>query len=59
LSTGPMTVEFRLFEDDGKTELTVIVAGIPATEEWEEDYNRSIILWRDALAELKDLLPMK
>ena len=56
LATGPMTIDFRLTEDDGKTDLTVIVAGIPATEEWEEDYNRSIILWREALAELKDLL---
>ena len=56
LSTGPMTVEFRLFEEDGKTELTVIVAGIPATEDWEEDYNRSEMRWRDALVELKGLL---
>lgn len=59
LSTGPMTVEFRLFEDDGKTELTVIVAGIPATEEWEEDYNRSIILWQECLVEIKDLFSKK
>jgi uncharacterized protein YndB with AHSA1/START domain len=56
LSTGPMTVEFRLFEEDGKTELTVIASGIPATEEFEEDYKRSQKLWHDALIELKDLL---
>ncbi len=59
LSTGPMTVEFRLFEVDGKTELTVIVAGIPATEDFEEDYNRSQTQWKDALVELKDLLSKK
>ena len=59
LSTGPMTVEFRLFEEDGKTELTVIVAGIPATEDFEEDYNRSQTQWQDALVELKDLLSKK
>jgi uncharacterized protein YndB with AHSA1/START domain len=56
LSTGPITVEFRLFEEDGKIELTVIVAGIPATEDWEEDYNRSEMRWKDALVELKGLL---
>jgi potassium efflux system protein len=56
LATGPLTVDFRLIEHDGKTNLTVVVAGIPATEEWEEDYNRSIILWQNALVELKDLL---
>jgi len=56
LPTGPMTVEFRLFEEDGKTELTVIASGIPATEEFEEDYKRSQSLWHDALIDLKDLL---
>jgi hypothetical protein len=54
-----MTVEFRLFEEEGKTEVTLIVAGIPATEDWEEDYNRSQIRWRDALAEIKGLLSKK
>ncbi|MDH4107506.1 MAG: mechanosensitive ion channel [Gammaproteobacteria bacterium] len=59
LATGPMTVEFTLREREGQTLLTVRVAGIPATEDWEEDYNRSVVRWQNALVELQELLTRK
>jgi len=59
LPTGPITTLFTLYETDGKTVLTVSVAGIPATEEWEEDYNRSESFWKGALVELRDHVSRK
>ena len=56
LASGPTTVEFALRESDGKTRLMVTVAGIPATEEWAEDYRRSEIRWKNGLVELEELL---
>ncbi len=56
LASGPMTVEFSLIEDDKKTRLSVAVAGIPATEEWEEDYRRSEDRWQNGLVELQELI---
>mgnify|MGYP003325202123 CR=1 FL=1 len=40
-------------EFEEKTKLKVMVEGIPATEEWEEDFNRSQSNWNTALNELK------
>ena len=59
LPTGPITTELALSDADGKTKLTVTVAGIPATEDWEEDYNRSQTFWQEALVELAELLARK
>jgi len=56
LASGPTTVEFVLFEREKKTRLSVSVAGIPATEEWEEDYRRSEDRWRNGLVELQEFL---
>ncbi len=57
LPTGPITIEFLLREIEGDTLLTVIVAGIPDSEDWEEYYRLSVDRWQTALAELKtDLL---
>jgi hypothetical protein len=53
LLSGPITIEFLLDKIDEKTKLTVTVEGIPATEEWEEDFNRSQSNWNTALNELK------
>jgi len=53
LATGPITIEFLLREIDGNTLLTVIVAGIPDSEDWEEYYRLSEDRWKSALAELK------
>ena len=59
LPTGPITITFALSEDDGKTRVQVTVAGMPATEEWEEDYNRSQTFWRNALIDLDEMLTRK
>ena len=56
LASGPTTIEFSLFEHEKKTSLRVSVAGIPATEEWEEDYRRSEDRWQNGLVELHELL---
>ncbi len=53
LPTGPITIEFRVRELDDTAELTVTVAGIPASEDWEEYYRLSVDRWQVALAELK------
>lgn len=53
LATGPITIEVSLEDIDDKTHLTVTVAGIPGTEDWEEYYRLSVDRWRHALAELK------
>jgi len=56
LASGPTTIAFTLAEHDKKTQLTVSVSGIPATEEWEEDYRRSEDRWQNALVELQEFL---
>ena len=56
LASGPTTIEFTLFEHEKKTRLNVSVSGIPATEEWEEDYRRSEDRWQNGLVELQELL---
>jgi small-conductance mechanosensitive channel/uncharacterized protein YndB with AHSA1/START domain len=56
LASGPTTIVFTLAEHDKKTRLTVSVSGIPATEEWEEDYRRSEDRWQNALVELQEFL---
>ena len=56
LASGPTTIEFSLFEHDKKTRLSVSVSGIPATEEWEEDYRRSEDRWQNGLVELQEML---
>ena len=59
LSTGPITTVFALREENGKTRLTVTVAGFPDSEDWEEDFNRSQTLWQNAFVELSELLSQK
>jgi uncharacterized protein YndB with AHSA1/START domain len=56
LASGPTTIEFSLFEHEKKTRLSVSVSGIPATEEWEEDYRRSEDRWQNGLVELQEML---
>ena len=56
LPTGPITVTLQLKETEKGTTLTVIVSGIPADEDWEEDYKRSEVRWQTALEELKALI---
>ena len=56
LASGPTTIEFSLSEHDKKTRLSVSVSGIPASEEWEEDYRRSVDRWQNGLVELHELL---
>jgi hypothetical protein len=53
LPTGPITAEILLREIDGCTLITVIVAGIPDSEDWEEYYRLSDDRWKTALAALK------
>jgi hypothetical protein len=36
--------------------LSVSVSGIPATEDWQEDYRRSEDRWHNGLVELQELL---
>lgn len=59
LASGPLTVECLLREQDDKVLLTVTVAGIPATEDWEDDYRRSEIRWQTGLTELQDYFNRK
>ena len=54
LASGPTTIDFALAIHDNKTRVTVTVSGIPATEEWEEDYRRSVDRWQNALVELRE-----
>lgn len=56
LPTGPITVEFQLRRKDEKTRLTVVVAGIPDSEDWEAYYQLSVDRWENALAELESKL---
>ena len=53
LPTGPITAEVLLREIDGSTLITVIVAGIPDSEDWEEYYRLSEDRWKNALSALK------
>ena len=53
LPTGPITIELILRTISGKTLLTVIVAGIPDSEDWEEYYRLSVDRWKNAFIELK------
>ena len=55
LPTGPITVALQLKEIEKGTRLSVTVSGIPADEDWEEDYKRSEVRWQTALDELKAL----
>lgn len=61
LASGPITIDFVLneVEKEQRTELTVIVAGIPASEDWEMDYRRAEDRWSNALDELKEYLAPK
>jgi small-conductance mechanosensitive channel/uncharacterized protein YndB with AHSA1/START domain len=56
LASGPATIEFSLLKAKSKTRLSVSVSGIPATEDWEEDYHRSEDRWRNGLVELQEIL---
>ena len=56
LPTGPITEEYIIREADGAVVLTIKVAGIPATEDWEEYYRSSEERWEQALAELQKVL---
>jgi uncharacterized protein YndB with AHSA1/START domain len=59
LASGPITTDLLLKEKEGKTELTVIVSGIPATEDWQMEYRRSEDRWEYALEELKEHLSQR
>ncbi|MBT8086186.1 MAG: mechanosensitive ion channel, partial [Woeseia sp.] len=61
LASGPITIDFivKKIEDDKRTELTVIVAGIPASEDWQMDFRRTEDRWHTALEELKEYLSPK
>ena len=56
LASGPKTIDFSLHKSDEKTRISVTVAGIPATEDWEEDYRRSEDRWRNSLVELQEVM---
>lgn len=56
LASGPATIEFSLLKAKKKTRLSVSVSGIPATEDWQEDYRRSEDRWHNGLVELQELL---
>ena len=59
IPSGPITVDFFLQERDEKVQLTVSIAGIPASEDWEEYYRLSEDRWENALVELKIALNRK
>ena len=56
LPSGPITEEFVLRQQDDTTILTIIVSGIPATEDWEQFYRSSEDRWENSIAELKRVL---
>ena len=56
LPTGPIIVQYIIREADEAVVLTVKVAGIPATEDWEEYYRSSEERWDQALAELEKVM---
>lgn len=53
LPTGPITIDFQVREIGDNTQLTITVAGIPGSEDWEEYYRLSVDRWQAALTELK------
>jgi potassium efflux system protein len=53
MPTGPITIELVLSESNATSKLSVTVAGIPCSEDWEEYYRLSVDRWRTALSELK------
>ena len=59
LSSGPITAEFLLREHDDKILISISIAGIPASEDWEEYYRLSEDRWQNALVELKHALNQK
>ena len=59
LPSGPITVDFFLRERDEIVQLTISIAGIPASEDWEEYYRLSEDRWQNALVELKHALSRK
>jgi small-conductance mechanosensitive channel/uncharacterized protein YndB with AHSA1/START domain len=59
LSSGPITVDFQVREQDEKVQVTISIAGIPASEDWEEYYRLSEDRWQNALVELKHTLHRK
>jgi potassium efflux system protein len=59
LSSGPITVDFLLREVEEKVLISVSIAGIPASEDWEEYYRLSEDRWQNALVELKHTLSRK
>ena len=52
LSSGPITTEFLIEKTEDEYKLMLTTKGIPATEEWEEDFNRYQSNWKNALDEL-------
>ena len=54
LPTGPITIELTLRGLEEGTELTVTVAGIPDSEDWEEYFRLSVDRWQTALLELRN-----
>jgi small-conductance mechanosensitive channel/uncharacterized protein YndB with AHSA1/START domain len=59
LPSGPITIDFQVWEQDEKVRLTIGIAGIPASEDWEEYYRLSEDRWKNALVELKHALHRK
>ena len=56
LASGPITIEYQLKTEEETTTLTVIISGIPDSEDWEEYYRLSVDRWNVALADLKSVL---
>ena len=59
LPSGPITIDFSLLERNKKELLIINVAGIPASEDWEEYYRLSNDRWKNALIELNHILHSK
>jgi len=59
IPSGPITIDFFLQELKEKVQLIVSIAGIPASEDWEEYYRLSDDRWENALVELKQALNRK
>jgi small-conductance mechanosensitive channel/uncharacterized protein YndB with AHSA1/START domain len=56
LPSGPITLEYALRRTDTCTIVTVTVAGIPDSEDWEEFYRLSVDRWSTGLDDLKTYL---
>lgn len=59
LASGPITIDLLLKAAENRTELSVMVSGIPASEDWQREYSRSEDRWHDALQELREQLGQK